>query len=138
VTLAIAGRDVVTALWLGLGWAAIEVLYAIANGLALSALVERTDPEAQRIRATIPPSLLTGGAVAWGVLERVWASAVHIGFTLVLAAVPIAALVTAPAHTLVNVAFTRALRRYPMAMVMAAGLALGAAILAVGWVLVGA
>ena len=39
--LLLVGRELSTALWIGLGWAAIEVLYAIVNGFALAALALR-------------------------------------------------------------------------------------------------
>jgi hypothetical protein len=135
--LTLVGRSPLVALWLGLGWVAVEVLFAIGNGLAVSALVNRTDPEAMRIKALIPPSALTSSAAAWGVVERAWASAIHIGFTLVLSAVPIAVLVTAPVHTLVNVAFTRAVRAYPMSLAMLGGAIFGAMVLAAGWIVAG-
>jgi hypothetical protein len=133
--LLLVGRDLSTALWVGLGWASIEVLYAIANGFALAALAERTDPEAERAKAMLPPSAMGGAAPLWGVVERAWASALHIGFTLILAALPLAVLLTAPVHSLVNVAALRLARNRGMVAVSIAGIALGAATLGIGWLL---
>ncbi len=133
--LLIVGRDLSTALWIGLGWASIEVLYAIANGFALAALAERTDPEAEQAKAMLPPSAFSGTAPLWGVVERAWASGLHIGFTLILAALPIAVLLTAPLHSLVNVAALRLGTRYGLLAVSAAGVVVAAAALGIGWLL---
>jgi hypothetical protein len=133
--LLLVGRDLGVALWIGLGWATIEVLYGIANGFALAALAERTDPEAERARAMLPPAALTATGPLWGVVERAWASALHIGFTLVLAAVPVAVLFTAPFHTAVNVAALWLPERRGLLVVSLAGIMVGAAVLAVGWLL---
>ena len=133
--LLLVGRDLSTALWIGLGWASIEVLYAIANGFALAALAERTDPEAEQAKAMLPPSAFSGAAPLWGVVERAWASGLHIGFTLILAAVPLAVLLTAPLHSLVNVAALRLGKRRGLLAVSVAGIAIAAATLAIGWLL---
>lgn len=135
--LLLVGRDLGTALWIGLGWASIEVLYGIANGLALAALAERTDPEADRARAMLPPGMLTTSGPLWGVVERAWASALHIGLTLILAAVPIAVLLTAPFHSLINVGALWLLARRGMLAVSLAGIVVGGATLAVGFLLHG-
>lgn len=126
------GRDLGTALWVGLGWAAIEVVYAVANGFAVDALSRRTDPEAERARALLPPAALSGNAPWWGVVERVWATAVHIGFTLILAAVPALVVLTAPLHSAINVAFLWLVRHRGLVLTTLAGIATGGALLVLG------
>lgn len=133
--LLLIGRDLSTALWVGLGWASIEVLYSMVNGFAIAVLAERTDPEAEQAKAMLPPSAFSSSGPLWGVVERAWASALHIGFTLVLAAAPMAVLVTAPLHTLVNVGALRLLKERSIALVSVAGLLVGALVLAVGFAL---
>lgn len=133
--LLLVGRDLGTALWIGLGWAAIEVLYSIGNGLALAALAERTDPEAEQARAMLPPGMLWSSGPLWGVVERAWASALHIGFTLILAAVPVAVLLTAPVHSALNVGALWLLGRRGLVAVTLAGLLVGGAALAIGFLL---
>jgi hypothetical protein len=133
--LLLIGRDLATAVWIGLGWAAIEVLYAIANGFALAALADRTDPEAEQAKAMLPPSALSSSSPLWGVVERAWASAVHIGFTLILAAVPLAVLITAPVHTAINVAALWLAQRRGLLTLSIAGIVLAASILGIGWLL---
>lgn len=132
VALLIAGRDLHTALWLGLGWGAIEVLYAIANGFALAALASRTDAQAEQARAMLPPQAFSAAAPWWGIVERVFATALHLGFTLIVAALPLAVVATAVAHSAVNVGFMALIRRHSMALAMVAGLLIGAGILAIG------
>jgi hypothetical protein len=130
--LLLVGRDLGTALWIGLGWAAIEVLYAIANGFAIEALARRTDPEAERARALLPPAAVGGHAPWWGVAERVWTTAVHIGFTLILAAIPPLVVVTAAVHSAINVAFLWLASRRGLLLTTLAGSAAGGAILLFG------
>lgn len=131
--LLLVGRDLSTALWIGLGWASIEVLYSIANGFALAALEARTDYEANQIKSMLPPSAFSASAPLWGVVERAWASAVHIGFTLIVAALPVAVAVTAIVHTLTNVAFLALMRRAGMVTMNVAGAAFGAALVFIGF-----
>ena len=123
--LLLVGRDLGTALWIGIGWGAIEVLYAIGNGFAVEALSRRTDPEAERARAMLPPAALGGSAPWWGVVERVWAMALHIGFTLILAAIPALVVVTAAVHSAVNVAFLWLARQRGLLVTTLAGVAVG-------------
>ncbi len=133
--LLLVGRDLSTALWIGFGWASIEVLYAIANGFALATLAHRTDPEAEQARAMLPPGVLSSSAPLWGIVERAWASGLHVGFTLMLAAVPLLVIVTAPLHTGVNVGAMWLMQRWPMVRVQALGLVVGATTLLVGFLL---
>jgi hypothetical protein len=133
--LLLVGRDLSTALWIGLGWAALDVAHTIANGIALARLARRKDPEAEQARAMLPPSALSASAPLWGVVERAWASALHIGFTLVLAAVPIAVLLTAPIRSAVNVGALWLTERHGTLLASLAGLAVGAAALGIGWLL---
>ncbi len=130
--LLLVGRDLGTALWIGLGWAAIEVVYAIANSFAIEALSRRTDPEAERARAMLPPAALSGNAPWWGVIERLWTSAVHIGFTLILAAVPALVVVTAAVHSAINVAFLWLVAHRGLLLTSLAGIAVGGGILVFG------
>jgi hypothetical protein len=130
--LLLVGRDLGTALWIGLGWAAIEVLYAIVNGFAVEALSRRTDPEADQARALLPPAALSGSAPWWGVVERAWATAVHLGFTLILAAVPALVVVTAAVHSAINVAFLWLVGHRGLLLTTLAGIAVGGGILVFG------
>lgn len=127
----VLGRDLETAISIGFGWAAIEILYSIVQGLALATLMERDDPEAERIRALIPApaaTLITPEAPWLGVVERVWASALHIGFTVILAAQPLLVLLTIPAHSATNLVLLRATERLGLRRLQLLGMAWGALI----------
>jgi len=138
VFLLLLGRDVNTAVSLGLGWAAVEVVYAIASGFAVTALVGRTDPEAEQARALLPPMMLSSSAPWWGVVERIWASLLHIGFTLIVAAQPILVIATAIVHSATNMLLMREIRRGASpATINAAGAVLALAVVSVGAWLIG-
>ena len=130
--LLLVGRDLDTALSVGLGWAGIEVVYALVNGAAMLALVGRDDPEAEQARAMLPfKEALTPSAPWWGVVERAWASALHIGFTLIIAAQPILVVVTILAHSATNLALLRLADRISLARFQALGIAWAAVVVAV-------
>jgi hypothetical protein len=126
------GRSLGTALWVGVGWGAVEALYAIVNGIALAALAEKSDPEAERVRRLLPSAAFSPTAPFWGIAERVWASAVHLGFTLVVAAVPPMVVATAAVHSSLNLVFLELYRRLPLWAVSLLGILVGGAVLGVG------
>jgi hypothetical protein len=132
----VLGRDLDTALSIGLGWAAIEVVFAVIQGIALATLMDRDDAEARRIRAAIPAppaALLAPSAPWWGVVERIWASVLHLAFTAILAAAPGLVLATIPAHSATNLALGRATERWPLGWVQLAGCAWAGALGLVAW-----
>lgn len=92
---------------LGMGWAAIEVLFAVVNGAALAALVNRTDEKAMQARQVLAQRGVLNAHPLWGVMERISASGVHIGFTLIAAANPLFVVAAAPIHSAVNLVLTR-------------------------------
>jgi hypothetical protein len=100
---------------LGLGWASIEVLYGLIQSWMLHTLSQRTDEKALRARALLESQgmgrSLEPSAPLWGILERVSATAGHIGFTLLLAFNPWLVLLTAPIHSAANLAIVRLVRR---------------------------
>lgn len=133
VTVLLLGRDLGTAVSIGLGWAAIEVAYAIVNGFAIAALSSRDDPEAERARAMMPPVALTSAAPWWGVVERAWATVLHIAFAMIAAAQPALVVVTAIVHSAINLVFVRLLLAGTrMWRIHAAGALVAALLLAIG------
>jgi hypothetical protein len=134
--LLIVGRTLPQALWIGIGWAAIEAIYSVINGVALLALMGRTDPEAEQARAMLPmPEVLGADAPLWGVVERAWASLLHVGFTLILAAQPVLVILTIVAHSATNILFLRWGPRLGMARIQLAGAIWSMVVLAVATVL---
>ena len=100
------GRAFPIALSIGLGWAAIEVVYEIINGFVTLSLFRRDDEKALQARAMLEnmglaKAMLNAPPFA-GVFERVFACAVQIGFTLLLAWQPLLAILTIPVHSSTN------------------------------------
>lgn len=69
----------------GQGWAAIEVLFAIINQVVLIIMVQRTDEKAMQAREFLESSGTLNMSPIWGVVERIFASAFHIGSTILIA-----------------------------------------------------
>jgi len=136
IVVLLVGRDLGTALWLGLGWAAIEVIYSLVNGFAVAAMLRRNDPEIEKAKALMPPTAFEPSAVYWGPIERVSATALHIGFTLITASQPILSVVNAVIHSTANYGAVALLRRYSMAIVQSLLLLTGAAVLLVGLLII--
>ena len=98
---------------IGLGWGGVEVLHALVNGFVIASLLKRTDEEAMQAREVMEKMGLiqAGTKPLFGVVERLAVTALHIGFTLLLAFQPLLVLVTIPIHSLINYGFITMLRR---------------------------
>jgi hypothetical protein len=134
--LLLLGRDLDTALSVGLGWGAVEVLFTGVQGVALATLMERDDPEAERVRALIPsppPALQAPEAPWWGLLERAWASVLHLAFSAIIAAQPFLVLLTMLLHSATNLALVRAVEHWSLRRVELVGAVWAAAVAAVAW-----
>jgi hypothetical protein len=140
VALLVVGRSFPLALSVGLGWAAIEVVYGVVNGLALSSLLTRTDAQAAQARELLATlgmdRALTPMAPFAGILERFSASLLHLGFTLMIAWQPWLVLATIPLHSLTNLGLVRVLRR-SLALSEVLVLALGLLVFVAGLALFG-
>ena len=136
--LMIVGRSLSAALSLGLGWAAIEVLFAVVNGAVVLSLLRRGGDEAEKIRAALEAQgMWRESGPFWGIFERISASAIHIGFTLIIAAMPILVAVTIPVHSAINLIAARLISR-SIGATQAALFGIGVVLLAVGLTLHGA
>lgn len=120
------------AVWFGVGWAGIEILFAMVNSLALASIVGKDDEKSRQalevlsaMGTTAPPH------PAWGFLERLSASAMHIGFTLLVFVQPWLVLVTLPLHSLINMMTVRFVKRSVAAVEVGLAIA-GVVILAAG------
>jgi hypothetical protein len=104
----VALRSFEDAVWAGFGWATIEVLLIVVNGFAVAGLMTKEDPKSLEARELLAAQGMLGAQhPVWGVLERVSATALHIGFTLLLFAQPWLVLVTLPAHSVINMLMAR-------------------------------
>lgn len=96
------GRDLATALAIGLGWAAIEVVFALVNAFVGNLMLRSDDPKILEAREMLAQQINTENGPWWGAIERISASACHIGNTLIVAFMPLAVLLAAPLHTALN------------------------------------
>lgn len=87
----------------GQGWAAVEVLFVIINVIVIGSLIKRTDEKAMQAKEILlAQGTLLNASPLWGVLERIWASAFHIGATLIVVQQPWAVLLLIPLHSGTN------------------------------------
>ncbi len=113
--LALAGSALSPSLSVGQGWAAMEVLYTILTLIMVVSLAKRNDEKAQQAKLIILQQ--QGNRIVgpfWGVLERITASAFHIGASLLVAREPTLVVVMLPLHSLLNLGATRLVRRSMM------------------------
>lgn len=110
--IALLGASLPMALSIGLGWAAIEVVFAVVNGLVANTLLARDDAKAREAWAMLEAQgLLRDVGLHWGVIERIFASLAHLGFTLLAAANPLWLVLTIPAHSAVNLGVAPLVKR---------------------------
>lgn len=135
IALLVFGTALSNALSIGQGWAAIEVAFAIVQGIAVTSLKHRTDDKAMQAKAAMAESgIPTDGSALWGVVERVFASAFHIGATLVIAWNPWLVIVMVPLHTAFNVTILRAIKK-SIALGESVAAVFGSVVLAAGLLL---
>lgn len=87
---------------IGQGWAAIEVLFVMINIVVLASLANRTDEKAVQAKQLLAAQGNLQASPAWGIVERIWASAFHIGATLIVAAHPWTVALLIPFHSGLN------------------------------------
>lgn len=130
------GRSFSDAAAIGIGWAAIEVVYTSITGFLTLSLLRRTDPEAMQARQMLEAQGMIRETGPWlGIVERIGATALHIGFTFIVAWNLWAAIGTAIVHSATNISLVRAFRKNPLATELAL-LAGGLALFAIGIALV--
>jgi hypothetical protein len=115
VILLLLGITFKNAYLVGLGWAAIEVVYSLLQGFGMATLQQKTDAKAMEAKALMKAigmeEALKPSAPFWGILERVGANALHISLGLVLVISPWLAIATIPLHSAVNYLFTQTIKR---------------------------
>lgn len=125
-------RSVEAAAWAGFGWAAIEVVIVVVNLIALASLMTKTDAKSMEAKQMLQDQgMLTPTNPFWGLMERLSATAMHLGFTLMLFASPWLVLITLPLHSVVNMASVRLVKR-SVAVMELGFFAVSAVVLAAG------
>lgn len=130
----ILGLNIDNAYALGLGWAAVEIVYSLLQSFALGALAQRTDKKAKQAKALLEQQGMLKSmeptAPFWGIVERLSANAIHVGLSLLLVFSPWLVVVTAPLHSTLNLLVTR-LFKHSMAIAEAVFLGVGTALFGV-------
>jgi YhfC intramembrane metalloprotease len=97
------GRSFAVAYFVGVGWATIEVVYAIVNAYIVETIMRRNDPEALKIQDMLREmGMIHDLGVFIGLSERVFASMFHIGMTLSIAKWPWFLPIAIVLHSLTN------------------------------------
>jgi hypothetical protein len=92
-----------SAISLGLGWASIEVLYTLISGFSTVVILSKGGVGAFQLKKRFEDTGQTVPVTVYsGVIERLSATALHIGFTLLLSYHPLLIVITLPLHSLVN------------------------------------
>lgn len=138
ILLVVIGLTSGNAYSVGIGWAAIEIIYGLTQVFGIGVLEQRTDKEAQEAKKLMKQAgmdkSLEPSTPFWGALERVSASALHIGFSLMLVFSPFMVTFTIPFHSAVNFGVLRA-NAVSVAKSQLTLLVVGLGILAVGLLL---
>lgn len=121
------------ALSAGQGWAAVEVLYVIVNTILILSLMKRTDEKAMQAKEILKAQGNLQASPLWGILERIWASAFHIGAALLIAYNPWLALVMVPVHSGLNLTAVRLMKTSSLALTSIFVAAVGLLTLGAGW-----
>ncbi|GIP24281.1 MULTISPECIES: hypothetical protein [Paenibacillus] len=129
--LLLTGSGFSWALSIGQGWAAVEVLYTMVQVVAIASLAKRTDEKALQAKAMLEAQGTVNASPVWGIVERISASAFHIGCTLLAAANPWLVFVLIPLHSAVNLTAVR-LAKKSLAMMELVIAIVGLAALVIG------
>jgi hypothetical protein len=102
VLLLITSQSAGWAISLGQGWAAVEVAFTMINILVIASLAGKTDEKSMQAKQMLAAQGNLTASPLYGIVERISASAFHIGATLIAAAVPWMIVVLVPLHSGLN------------------------------------
>ncbi|WP_419875896.1 YhfC family glutamic-type intramembrane protease [Candidatus Pristimantibacillus sp. PTI5] len=111
VLLAVTSATSSWAISIGQGWAAIEVIFVMVNIVIIATLANRTDEKALQAKQLLEAQGTIQASPLWGILERIWASAFHIGCTLIVAFYPWSVVLLIPLHSSVNIIIVKLVAR---------------------------
>ncbi|KUO94880.1 YhfC family intramembrane metalloprotease [Ferroacidibacillus organovorans] len=101
-----------SALSIGQGWAAIEVLFTIINGMVIVTVIGRNDEKSIQVKELLESTGNLNQSPLLGIWERIFASAFHIGSTLLLARHLWMVVLLAPIHSILNLAAVNIAKKY--------------------------
>jgi hypothetical protein len=132
--LMITGMSFSWSISLGQGWAAVEVLFVMINVIVLMSLAKRTDEKAMQAKEIIKLQGNLSASPMWGVMERIFSSALHIGCTLIVAKYAWTVVLLIPLHSLVNLTAVKLAKKSVVTVELIVA-AIGTVTLAVGLLL---
>jgi PPIC-type PPIASE domain len=102
------GRSFTVAYFVGVGWSAIEVVYAIVTAYVIETIMRRDDPEALKIQNMLREmGMIHDLGVFIGLSERIFASMFHIGMALSIAKWPWFLPIAIVLHSLTNLTISK-------------------------------
>jgi hypothetical protein len=102
------GRSFTVAYFVGVGWSAIEVVYAIVTAYVIETIMRRDDPEALKIQDMLREmGMIHDLGVFIGLSERIFASMFHIGMALSIAKWPWFLPIAIVLHSLTNLTISK-------------------------------
>lgn len=109
----IFGRSFPIALSLGIGWGGIEILFGLLNGGMRLAILSKDDEKARQAREILAAQgqLEPKGGWIVGAVERLFATGIHVGFTLLVAWEPWLVIPLTLVHSLVDLAIPTFVKR---------------------------
>jgi hypothetical protein len=131
VVLLLTGLTFSWSLSLGQGWAAVEVLFVIIHVIVMVSLVKRTDEKSMQAKEMLKIQGNLSSSPVWGIVERVFASALHIGCTLIAAKYPLTVILLIPLHSSVNLMAVKFVKKSVVIMELIAA-AVGSIVFLVG------
>jgi hypothetical protein len=87
---------------IGCGWAEAEALLTAAVAAVALISIRNSSKKAEEIEPV--QKTQAKPAAGWAVLERSSSALTHVGFTLLVAAIPVVVVITAVLHSLINIA----------------------------------
>ena len=106
ILLLILGVNIHVAYSVGLGWAAIEIIYGLVQVVGIGVLEQKEGPEADEAKAMMRKmgmdKTFASSTPFWGALERFSANAIHIGFSILLVFSPYFLVISIPFHSAIN------------------------------------
>ena len=131
--LLLTGAGFSQALSIGQGWAAVEVLYTMIQVVLIASLAKRVDEKAMQAKAMLEAQGTVSASPLWGLSERIFASAFHIGCTLLIARYHWLVAVLIPLHSAVNLTavslFKKSIARFELTMAIVGTASLAAGLL---------
>ncbi len=114
IILVVIGLTIENGYMIGIGWAAIEIIYALVQGAGMGVLASKTDKKSMEAKKLIKSmgmdKTMQPNAPYWGIVERLSANALHLAFSMMLVISPYLFVLSAPLHSYLNLSMTKIMK----------------------------